>query len=45
MARIKLTKVPFAGTPEQEAALNAKLDELKAVPGGQALAARRSIGT
>ena len=34
MARIKLTKVPFAGTPEQEAALNAKLDELKAVPGG-----------
>lgn len=34
MARIKLTKVPFAGTPEQEAALNAKLDELKSVPGG-----------
>ena len=34
MARIKLTKVPFAGTPEQEAALNAKLNELKSVPGG-----------
>ena len=34
MARIKLTKVPFAGTPEQEAALNARLAELKSVPGG-----------
>ncbi|HOO22489.1 MAG TPA: NAD(P)H-dependent oxidoreductase subunit E [Clostridia bacterium] len=34
MAKIKLTKVPFAGTPEQEAALRKKLDEFKSVPGG-----------
>ena len=31
MAKIKLTKVPFAGTPEQDAKLTEKLDELKAV--------------
>ncbi|MBO5776230.1 MAG: NAD(P)H-dependent oxidoreductase subunit E [Clostridia bacterium] len=34
MARIKISKVPFAGTPEQEKALDAKLAELKSVPGG-----------
>ena len=33
MAKIKLTKVPFAGTPEQAAKLDAKLAELKGVPG------------
>ena len=33
MAKIKLTKVPFAGTPEQDAKLTEKLDELKGVPG------------
>ena len=32
MAKIKLTKVPFAGTPEQDAKLTEKLDELKGVP-------------
>jgi NADP-reducing hydrogenase subunit HndA len=34
MAKIKLTKVPFAGTPAQEDELRKKLDELKNVPGG-----------
>lgn len=34
MAKIKLTKVAFAGTPEQEALLDAKLAELKSLPGG-----------
>lgn len=34
MARIKLTKVPFAGTAEQEAALRGKLDYYKTLPGG-----------
>lgn len=33
MAKIKLTKVPFAGTPEQAASLDAKLAELKGVSG------------
>ena len=31
MAKIKLTKVPFAGTPEQDAKLTEKLDELQSV--------------
>ena len=34
MAKIKLTKLPFAETPEQAKALDAKLEELKDVPGG-----------
>ncbi len=34
MAKIKLTKVAFAGTPEQAARLDAKLAELKTLPGG-----------
>lgn len=34
MSKIKLTKVPFTGTAEQAAKLDAKLAELKEVPGG-----------
>ena len=34
MAKIKLTKVPFKGTAEQEVLLRKKLDEYKDVPGG-----------
>ena len=34
MGKIKLTKVPFAGTAEQEAALRAKLAETKKMQGG-----------
>lgn len=34
MAKIKLTKIPFNGTKEQEAELRKKLDEFKSVPGG-----------
>ena len=34
MAKIKLTKLPFSETPEQAKALDAKLEELKSVPGG-----------
>lgn len=34
MSKIKLTKVPFNGTEEQNAKLDAKLAEFKAVPGG-----------
>jgi NADP-reducing hydrogenase subunit HndA len=34
MAKIKLTKLPFAGTKEQEAELNLKLEQYKDVPGG-----------
>lgn len=34
MAKIKLTKVPFAGTPAQESALRAMLDGCKTLPGG-----------
>jgi NADH:ubiquinone oxidoreductase 24 kD subunit len=33
MAKIKLTKVPFKGTPEQEALLINKLEEIKNLPG------------
>lgn len=33
MAKIKLTTVPFNGTPEQEAELRAKLNELKHIDG------------
>ena len=33
MAKIKLTKVPFAGTPEQDALLTEKLEEIKNMPG------------
>ena len=34
MAKIKLTKVPFAGTPEQAKQLEERLEALKSVPGG-----------
>lgn len=34
MAKIKLTKVPFAGTPEQEAELRKILATYKEIPGG-----------
>lgn len=34
MSKIKLTKVPFIGTEEQAAKLDAKLAELKELPGG-----------
>ena len=33
MAKIKLTKVPFAGTPEQDALLTEKLAAIKDLPG------------
>lgn len=33
MAQIKLTKVPFKGTPEQDALLINKLEEIKNLPG------------
>lgn len=34
MSKIKLTKVPFNGTPEQEAKLRKKLEETKKMKGG-----------